>query len=212
MKQLPHILGPQFSTFVRSVQLCCEEKGIGYTLGTTFGEQTVKLGDGSLFPFHPFGKVPVLIHNDQRLFETTSICRYLDAAFDGAALQPETPADRADIDQWSSCLSIYADRILVRQYLLEFAFPKGADGKVRTEAVQAAEPEVNELLGLLDNAMGIKEFFRSDRFTIADAILLPMLDYLEKLPHSDRLFADRQYLFAYLKRIRQRRSAQVVLG
>ncbi len=41
MRQI-HIYGPQFSTFVRSVQLCCEEKGVSYTVGTQVnGEQLV---------------------------------------------------------------------------------------------------------------------------------------------------------------------------
>ncbi|WP_159566279.1 glutathione S-transferase family protein [Budvicia diplopodorum] len=212
MEKPLHILGPQFSTFVRSVQLCCEEKGISYTLGTTFGEQTVSFGDGSLFEFHPFGKAPVVIHNDRRLFETASICRYLDTAFDGVDLQPGSALERADVDQWASGLSLYVDRVLVRSYLLEFAFPKGADGNVNAAAVQAAEPEVIKLLGLLDKELGAKPFFRTEHFTIADAILIPMLDYLEKLPHSARLFAEQRYLLPYLNRIRQRPSANVVLG
>lgn len=211
MNHKPHILGPQFSTFVRSVQLCCEEKGIDYTLGTTYEGQTVNLADDSRYQFHPFGKVPVLIHHGHRLFETASICRYLDAAFSGADLQPESLIERADVDQWSNSLSLYTDRILVRDYLLEFAFPKGPDKQIRGEVVQAAEPAVMKMLELLDNQLGTKQFFRTESFTIADAILIPMLDYIEKLPHSARLFADLQYLPLYLKRIRERPSAKAVL-
>lgn len=211
MSNKPHILGPQFSTFVRSVQLCCEEKGVEYTLGTTYEGQTVNLTDDSRYQFHPFGKIPVLIHQGQRFFETASICRYLDAAFSGTNIQPESPAERADVDQWSNSLSLYADRILVRDYLLEFAFPKGPEKQVRVEVVQAAEPAVIKMLELLDNQLGTKHFFRTEFFTIADAILIPMLDYIEKLPHSARLLTHTQYLLPYLKRIREHPSAKVVL-
>ena len=48
-------------------------------------------------------------------------------------------------------------------------------------------------------------------FSIADAILIPMLDYLDKLPHSARLFKDQKYLLPYLERARQRDSGKKVL-
>ncbi|AKJ42483.1 glutathione S-transferase family protein [Pragia fontium] len=206
-----HILGPQFSTFVRSVQLCCEEKGIAYTVGTTIDQQTVSLNDGSLFQFHPFGKVPVLIHHGKRFFETTAICRYLDNCFDGVALQPDTAEAKAEVDEWSNCLAIYVDRALVRDYLLEFAFPRGPEGQIRKQEIKAAEPQVLKVLGLLDTELGSKPFFKGDNFTIADAILIPMLDYLQRLPHAEQLFSGLQYLPGYLQRMRDRASAKTVL-
>lgn len=90
-----HIFGPQFSTFVRSVQLCCEEKGIAYTVGTCVNDQNVEFKGAQHLEWHPFGKVPVLLHGDRHLIETASICRYLDAAFEGPALQPDDPWLRA---------------------------------------------------------------------------------------------------------------------
>ena len=166
-----HIFGPQFSTFVRSVQLCCEEKGIPYTVGTGVNDQNVEFKGTQHLEWHPFGKVPVLLHGDRHLIETASICRYLDAEFEGPALQPDDPWLRAQVDQWSAMLSLYVDQALVRDYLLEFAFPKGEGGTVRMEKVREAEPEVMRVLALLEAQLGDGNYLVTDRFTIADAIV-----------------------------------------
>ncbi len=206
-----HILGPEFSTFVRSVRLCCEEKKLTYSVGTTFNEHTVELGHESIYQYHPFGRVPVLIHNVQHYFETVVICRYLDAYFGGISLQPESLQERTIVEQWAHCLALYVDHTFVRQYLLEFAFPKGPDGTLRIAEIKNIEPEVIRLIQYLDHEMGTKEFFKTSCFSIADAILIPMLDYLDKLPHSARLFKDQKYLLPYLERARQRDSGKKVL-
>lgn len=211
MTEQLHILGPQYSTFVRSVQLCCEEKQLGYTVGQTIDGETIPMRDKRLYQYHPFGKVPVLIHNGQHYFETTSICRYLDNCFSATPLQPASAADKAEVDQWANCLALYVDQIFIRRYVVEFAFPKGENDTVRQAEVEEVEPEVIRLLNLLDKEMAEKAFFKSDTFSIADAILIPMLDYVERLPHSDRLFSGQTHLLPYLNRMRQRESGKVVL-
>ncbi|WP_456267892.1 glutathione S-transferase family protein [Kushneria sp. AK178] len=206
-----HIFGPQFSTFVRSVQLCCEEKGIPYTVGTRVNGGDVEFKGARHLDWHPFGKVPVLLHGDHRLYETASICRYLDAVFDGPALQPDDPWQRAQVDQWAATLSLYIDRRLVRDYLLEFAFPKGEDGTVRMDRVRDAEPEAIRALTLLEAQLGDRDYLVTDHFTIADAIAAPMLDYIAGLPAAGALMADTPRLQVYVERLRARPSAGRVL-
>lgn len=205
------IIGMQFSTFVRSVQLCCEEKGIPYTIGSEFNGQLIKPGTPELFALHPFGKIPVLVHGDRQLIETASICRYLDAAFAGPALQPEEPWLRAQVDQWTALLALYIDQVIVRRYLLEFVFPKGEDGSVRQEVVDAAKPELTRILTLLDEQLAEGTFLVGDTFTIADAIAAPMLDYLSGLPAAEGFLVDLPRLVAYVDRLRKRPSAAKVL-
>lgn len=206
-----HIFGPQFSTFVRSVQLCCEEKGIPYTVGTGMNDQNVEFKGAQHLEWHPFGKVPVLLQGDRHLIETASICRYLDAVFEGPALQPDAPWLRAQVDQWSATLSLYVDQVLVRDYLLEFAFPKGEGGTVRTEKVREAEPEVTRVLALLEAQLGDGGYLVTDSFTIADAIAAPMLDYVFKLPTGETLAARAPLLVQYIQRLCERPSGQKVL-
>jgi glutathione S-transferase len=69
MSDSVHIFGPQFSTFVRSVQLCCEEKGISSTVGAHIDGQRVEFHGPEHQALHPFGKVPVLLHGERRLID-----------------------------------------------------------------------------------------------------------------------------------------------
>lgn len=210
-QQAVHIVGRQFSTFVRSVQLCCEEKVIPYTIGMDVNGQPIELGSPELFALHPFGKIPVLVHGDRHLIETASICRYLDVAFSGPALQPEDPWLRAQVDQWTAMLARYVDHVIVRCYLLEFVFPKGNDGAVRNEVVDAAKPELTRILSLLDDQLAEGTYLVGDTFTIADAIAAPMLDYLSGLPAAAGFLVELPRLVAYADRLRKRPSAAKVL-
>ncbi|MGR4066619.1 glutathione S-transferase family protein [Halomonas sp. LR3S48] len=206
-----HILGPQFSNFVRSVQLCCEEKGIPYTLGFELEGEPIDFGGEKHLALHPFAKVPVLLHGERRLFETAPICRYLDANFDGRDLQPHDPWQRAEVDQWCQVLSTYVDQAVVRRFLLEFVFPKGDGGSIRKERVEQAKPEVVRMLRLLEHQLAGHEYLVGESFSMADAILAPMLDYLEGTPAGKPLLAEFPALTRYLQRLRQRESSRRVL-
>ncbi len=211
MSNAVHIVGPQFSTFVRSVQLCCEEKDIPYTLGTEVNGHPIHLQSPEHIALHPFGKVPILVHGERHLIETPSICRYLDAAFEGAPLQPTEPWLRAQVDQWTGMLSLYVDQVLVRSYLLEYVFPKGDSGSVRVDVVKAIEPELARVLKLLDDQVSKAGYLVGNAFTIADAISAPMLDYLLGQPAADGFFAKVPNLVAYIHKLRKRPSAVKVL-
>lgn len=205
-----HILGPQFSTFVRSVQLCCEEKSIPYTLGMSINGNAIDLHSSEYLRINPFGKVPILLHGEHQLCETASICRYLDEAFEGYQLQPEAAWERALVDQFSAWLSIYVDEAIVRRYLLEFYFPKGENGTVRKDYIRAAEPEVARMLSLLELQLTKQPYLVTESFSVADALVAPMLDYLGKLPPAAPLLQKTPHLSAYLKRIQDRPSARNV--
>jgi glutathione S-transferase len=205
------ILGPQFSNFVRSVQLCCEEKSVPYQLGMQLDGSEVVFKSDQHLALHPFGKVPALKHGERTLIETATICRYIDSAFDGMSLQPEDLYQRALVDQWSHIIAGYIDQALVREYLLEFAFPKGEGGSIRMEKVAEQQPNVINMIRLLEKQIADNAFICGEQYTIADALLTPMLDYLEGLPHSAVLLPPESQLHAYLQRMRQRESGKKVL-
>ncbi|MBU6953418.1 glutathione S-transferase family protein [Hahella sp. HN01] len=206
-----HIFGPQFSTFVRTVMLCCEEKGVSYSHGFSINGEEVEYKGERHLNINPFGKVPVLIHGDRKLYETASICRYLDAQFEGPALQPEDLYQRALVDQWSAAISLYVDQAIVREYLTELAFPKGENGEVRWNKVSEAQPNVIKMLQILAAQLGDAAFICGEQYTIADALITPMLDYLSNLPQAAELIAPDSTLSAYVGRMRQRPAAKTVL-
>ena len=107
------IIGFPQSTYVRTVRMACEEKGVSYELeGRDFGSEELKA-------IHPFSKIPALKHGDVEVWETSAICRYIDDAFDGPALSPSSVAEKAMMEQWISAGNAYYDRDIVRAVVLE---------------------------------------------------------------------------------------------
>lgn len=207
-----HIVGPGFSTFVRSVRLYCEEKSLLYTYGLEHDGYTIALRSAEHLALHPFAKMPVLLHGERRIFETTSICRYLDSAFPQSSLQPQDPVLRAEVDQWSAALAMYVDDRLIRRYLLLIVSPTQPGRPIDPLAVAAAEPAAIQTLNHLEQQLGSREFFCGERYSMADAILTPMLDYLQALPNLAAWFGQSPALYGYLRRMRSRPSGRTVLG
>jgi len=211
MLNKPHIFGPHFSTFVRSVMLCCEEKGIEYSVGFSINNDMIERKSDAHYELHPFGKFPVLIDGKSNVFETASICRHLDEKYVGVALQPTDIDEKAMVDQWSAAISTYVDKTLIRDYLLEFAFPKGEDGAIRMDVVAEAEPHVLQTLKKLEFLLVDNDFICGKQYSIADALLTPMLDYLCTLPVKERLFQSTPKLEHYIQRMQKRPSGIKVL-
>ncbi|AEY02195.1 glutathione S-transferase [Oceanimonas sp. GK1] len=211
MKQDVYIFGPAFSSFVRSVMLCCEEKGIAYRHGMSPKCQNIRFKSPEHLAMHPYGKVPALLHNDKVLFETSTICRYLDACFEGPALQPNGILERAQVDERCAEISIYIDQALIRDLVLEFAFPKGPEGQVREERVEQTLPAARSALRRLTTLLDEHPFICGQNYTIADALLTPILDYVERLPIGKELVGTGR-LQGYLNEMRARPSGLKVLN
>ncbi|WP_223448505.1 MULTISPECIES: glutathione S-transferase family protein [Pseudomonas] len=206
-----HILGPGFSTFVRSVRLYCEEKALDYTHGMHVDGNTIRFHSPEHMALHPFGKVPVLLHGERSVIETTTICRYLDEAFAHTSPRPADLAQKVKVDQWSATLAMYADDRLIRRYLLLLVSPAQPSGSIDRDAVAIAEPMAIQTLGLLAKQLDGQQFFCGADYSMADAILTPMLDYLERVPESAQWLKKTSNLRDYLFRMRLRQSGLNVL-
>lgn len=204
-----HIYGPRFSSLVRSVRLYCMEKGLDVSVGMTVDGQPVPMHNPEHLALHPFGQVPVLLHDEDKVFETLAICRYLDRAFPDSSLEPGDAATRLLVEQWASALITTVDTRLIRRYLLQVAGPGNA-APLEGAALDQAEMAVDQTLAVLESELGEKRFLCGGRYSLADALLAPMLDYLTRIPGREWL-AGRPRLMAYLQRLRQRPSGREVL-
>ena len=200
MSHQVHIVGVQFSAFTRAVQFCCEEIGLEYSLGPIVNGHEYALRGPALRSINPFGKVPVLLDGNYTLYETQTICRYLDNVYNQSRLQPQEARQRALVDQWCAAITAYVDKAIVRNFLLEYLFPKGENGSVREDMVAAAIPKVINIVEILEQQLGERDFLVGDQFTLADVMLAPMANYLVTGPrHADlvkqdsavRRYADR---------------------
>jgi len=190
------ILGIPQSTYTRVVCMAAHEKGVDYELVLTPPHSE------GLLAVSPLGKVPGLRHGDLELFESSAICRYLDSAFDGPPLYPSDPAEAALCEQWISAVNSHMDRTLIRQYLLHYAFPKGADGNPDRAAIDAAVPAVEKEMAILDKALSKTGWLVGNAMTAADLNLAPILAYLSGTPEAGSVIGRSAGLGRFLENVR----------
>ncbi|GLX76947.1 hypothetical protein tinsulaeT_02870 [Thalassotalea insulae] len=205
------IYGPGFSSFVRTLLLLCEEHQIDYSLGFELDDQAIEFKSEQYLALHPYGKLPILKHNELVLAETASIGRYLLSTFVPDYPQRYSIVQQAKIDSFCAIASIYLDKAIIRDYVLEFAFPKGESGEVRLDVVKAAQPQVLYALKVIENELINGECLNSDFFGLADALLAPMLHYLSGLPEGFSLLDKVPEVEKYFQQLMIRASCQKVL-
>jgi glutathione S-transferase len=203
-----HIYGASFSNFVRSVMLVCENNSINYTTGFELAGKEAPFKGEQHFLLHPFGKFPVLLEGDLALPETATICRYLDP---DKKLQPINLPEVAMHDAFCALISIDIDKALVRDYLIEFAFPKGENNAVRLDIVKSAIPKASKALKVIAEQLEKTGVIGGEQLTIADMLLAPMLAYLSSLPQDFNLLPNYPTVAAYLTKLMGHPSCQKVL-
>jgi glutathione S-transferase len=171
------------STYVRTARMVCEEKAIAYELDPALP------GDMKDRGLHPFGRIPAMTHGEVRLFETAAIACYLDRAFEGPALQPEDPVELSRMVQWISAINDTIYDTMVRRIVLQYIFPRGADGQPDRAVIDPALAQARDQLATFDQAYGTGDYLAGGRLTIADLFLAPILTYLERIPEGPELFA-----------------------
>jgi glutathione S-transferase len=196
------LIGPAPSTYTRVARMVCEEKAIPYELKQSPPHSP------DVDAIHPFGKVPVMRHGDFELCESKAIATYLDLSFPGPKLIPTEPRQAALTEQWVSLVNTRIDGTLVRTYLLNYIFPKGADGKPDRKVIDGVVPAVKDELDLLDRTVAKTGFLAGDSFTLADINVLPILAYLRNFPESGAAIATAKSLSAYFDRLSARPSFQ----
>jgi glutathione S-transferase len=199
------IIGMPQSTYVRVVRIACREKGVDYTL------TPARPHSDEVDAVHPLGKVPVMRHGDVALCESKAICSYIDRSFDGPALVPADPVKAAEVEQWVSLVNTSIDPVMIREYLLSYIFPKGADGKPDRQVIDAAVPKMQRQMEILEKAVAKTGYLVGDSFTLADMNLLPILHYIAQTPEGGAMLKASPQLSAYAERHAQRASlAQTV--
>ena len=111
------IIGSYVSPYVRKVLACLALKGIeDYEIDPI----TAFYGNEAFARLAPLRRIPVLIHDELVLNDSTVICEWLDEAFPGHPLLPADPADRARA-RW---LEEYADTRLGDVFIWGFFYQK----------------------------------------------------------------------------------------
>ena len=85
------IIGSFVSPYVRKVLVCMELKGLAYEVDPI----TPFFGGDEFDRLSPIRRIPVLVDGDLTISDSSVICAYLDEAYDGYPLLPDSPRDRA---------------------------------------------------------------------------------------------------------------------
>jgi glutathione S-transferase len=178
------VYGVLGSPYVRSALLGFEEKGAPYSL------RALGLGDEKApahVARHPFGRVPTIDHDGFALYETQAIIRYVDAAFDGPALQPRDARAAARMNQIIGIVDWYffhqVTAVISFNRLLAPLLGQTAD----EAAVAAAVPKAKTCLDALERLKRSSRFMVGDDISIADLMLAPQLATFMMTPEGQRL-------------------------
>jgi glutathione S-transferase len=134
---------------------------------------------------HPFGKVPAFRHGEFTLFETTAIMRYMNEAFDGPPLQPETTSERAVMDQWMSAVNdVYYDA-MIRRLVLERLAPMIFERDSDEQKIKSALPDIEHQLDVLDSRFEVSAYLANENVSLADILLIPIVFTVAMTPGGD---------------------------
>jgi len=178
-----HLYGLSYSVYTRIARLSLEEKSVAYRL-----EETEIFGPDGVPPEHltrhPFGRIPVLVHGAISLYETAAICRYVDEAFEGPALQPTNPVARARVAQIIGILDSYVYRPAVWGIFVQ-RIGRPLQGKLPDEQmISAAVPQVRTALNALCELQQGATYLVGESLTLADLHAFPMLKYFALTPEG----------------------------
>ena len=195
------IIGAPQSNYVWVVRMVCEEKGVPYEL------KPARPHTPDIDAIHPFGKIPAMRHGDVTLCESKAIATYIDRVFDGPKVIPEDPARAALVEQWVSLGNTEFDKLMIRQYVVGYAFPK-EPGKPDMAAIKAAAEKMKPQIDVLDRAVAKSGYLAGDAFTLADINMLPMLFYVSRWDEGRAMLGAAKNLSAYMQQHFARPSFQ----
>ena len=186
------IIGAAQSNYVWAVRMVCAEKGVAYE------HKAERPHTPGVDAIHPFGKIPVMRHGDVELCESKAIATYIDRVFDGPKVIPEEPEAAAKVEQWVSLGNVEFDKLMIRQYVVGYAFAK--DGKPDMAAIGAAAEKMKGQVAVLDRAVAATGYLAGDQFTLADINILPMLFYVNRFEEGKAMLGAAKNLSAYMER------------
>ncbi|KPA23389.1 hypothetical protein shim_03230 [Shimia sp. SK013] len=194
MSERPDLIGYRYSvyTWIARLALRVIEQPYNYHEINPFEPMTV--AEAELLPF---GRVPVLRHQGQTVYETGAITRYLARCFDRDDLLGITPQVMAQVDQVIGIIDAYGYWPMVRQVFSHGMFRPHlgleADADVIREGLMNARP----VLQKLESIAAEKRVLSGIDWSLADVHLAPVMDYFLRVPEARDLLKTYPALWAW---------------
>ena len=204
------------SSASRRVRLCLEEKGLAYE---SHPVDLAKMEHHApeYLKINPNGVVPALVHDGRAIYESGTICEYIDEAFDGPRLRPEGAYDRATMRNWIRHADERIGNLIIFNWVHSLAKTasqwsdaelaerlKSIPSKERQQAwIRAARKpyteeeraearaKLVEMVGRMEKALGETAWLAGERYSIADIALVPFVKRIEEEIAPDALTAEK---------------------
>ena len=205
MRAKPTLYGASYSVYVRTVRLALLEKGVPHSLVPV----DVFASGGppkDHFERNPFGRIPAFEHAGLMFYETGAITRYVDEAFDGPALQPVEPVDRARCNQFISIADNYAYPHLVWGIYVELVSKPRRGEPSDPVRVASSIASARTCLRAMETLLGDGPWLAGPSLTLADLYVAPMLAYFRQALKGKELLLDHPRLSAWWDQMIKRAS------
>jgi glutathione S-transferase len=123
----------------------------------------------------PIGKVPVLEHDGEFLFESGAICRYV-AGLEHSPLFPADKLQRDRVDQWMTFFTCHPGRWLSDIYFEKIIKPMAGMGETNLAACEKAAKFAHQQLKLVDRWLETRAWLANDAFSIAEPFALAYVE------------------------------------
>ncbi len=202
------------SSASRRVRLCIEEKGLAYE-GHVVNLEAMEHHSPEYLRINPNGVIPALIHDGRPLYESGTICEYLDEVFPDPPLSPDNAYERASMRNWVRHVDERIGNLIIFnwRHSLQKVAEKWTDeelaahlkkipSKERQEAWlrvarrpyteeerAGARGKLVELLDRMERTLEETAWLAGKRYTIADIAVVPFVKRIEEEIASDQVTA-----------------------
>jgi glutathione S-transferase len=201
------IFGPNYSTYVRTVRLTLEEKGVPYELI----EVDVLKGqhkEGDYLSRQPFARVPAFEHDGFALYETAAVTAYIDRTFGGQRLTPDDPKCEARMRQIIGIIDAYGYPAFITRLFIQRAVMPMQGGSADETIIQNALPQARLVMGEIERLRGSGPWLAGHDLSLADLHLAPIVAYLTMIPEGTELLNTHKPLQAWWQHMSERPSMQ----
>ena len=187
--------------FCQKVRVVLAEKDLEYEkIFVDLRKQEQKLPD--FLRLNPYGKVPVLMDEDEVVYDSTVIDEYLEDEYPLPRLMPEDSQRRAGVRM----LEDYCDNSFIPPTTMLLAQLRKSDAERDQQRVDQAREELRRCLYYLRDKLAGHEYLVGKEFTLADAAFAPRIMVLGRLGiELEPALAPVQ---AWIDRIRSRPSVR----
>jgi glutathione S-transferase len=162
--------------FCQKVRVVLAEKDLEYEkIFVDLRKQEQKSPD--FLRLNPYGKVPVLVDEDEVVYDSTIIDEYLEDEYPLPRLMPEDSQGRARV----RLLEDYCDNSFIPPTTALLTQLRKTDGERDMQRVEQARDELRRGLYFLRDNLGDREYLVGREFSLADASFAPRIMVLGRL-------------------------------